>query len=207
MCRRGGYPLALLTSCEVWFAWFGVARIRQVEINTSHLLSVGHYHLNRQHRGDLDHTQSGKQMTSTTNRISLIVTLFFCILFLILAIAIKQWVCGGIFTTECSEAFPTDNPNQAVGGLIATAIILYCCCVIAEGCIWFFFKDNNWLPILNIVLSGIASIFTMAAILTYFNRNLPQNWSVLLGAIGFTLGWQVFFSMTVNFARGVTVGN
>lgn len=121
-------------------------------------------------------------------------TLVVTVLFLILAVAIEEWHCGGLLTETCRRAFQ-DNPNRAVIALLSTALILWIFVFVLDIIDWQI--EQSWIGILNIVISTCAAILAIAGILLYYNRN-TKRWSELLGAIGMTSGCAATINLVVN---------
>ena len=126
-----------------------------------------------------------------------VITTLFCLLFLILSIAVESWPCGGVFSNSC-QSDSVGYPTKSVGALICCSIILYIAAACIDLCQMYIHALDDYIRrILSysaIVICGVSSLFVVSAMLAFFNLYL-RSWSVMMSVIGMTLGCSITFQL------------
>ena len=109
---------------------------------------------------------------------------------LILALAIPKWPCGGNIFEVCSKtAGSLGSHYLAIGVLLIIAVLIFFV-VLTILIVVLFVPVPSWVSIISAVLSAIASIFAVAAVLLYTDK-ASVSWSPFLSIVGTTVGIQI----------------
>ncbi|KAH9280345.1 hypothetical protein ECG_06981 [Echinococcus granulosus] len=126
-----------------------------------------------------------------------VITTLFSLLFLILAVSLENWPCGGVFANSC-QVNPQNYALLPIGVLICISIILYAiaaCVDLAQT--YLHLRNDRVSRIVAYValgMSAIASLFVVSAMLAFFNLYMG-SWSIMLSVVGMTLGCSTTFQM------------
>lgn len=111
-------------------------------------------------------------------------------LFLILALAIPKWPCGGNIFDVCSKTNGTLGENYLTVGILLVVAILLMFVALVILLVMMFANAPSWVNIMAAVISIIASIFAVAAVLLFTDR-ASVSWSPLMAIVGTTVGIQI----------------
>ncbi|VDM30500.1 unnamed protein product [Hydatigera taeniaeformis] len=136
-------------------------------------------------------------MGSMLESIFFVITTLFSLLFLILAVSIESWPCGGVFANSCQVNLK-NYPILPIGVLICISIILYAiaaCMDLAQ--IYLHQLNDRVRHIVAYVALGtsvVSSLFVVSAMLAFFNLYMG-SWSIMLSVVGMTLGCSITFQL------------
>merc|ERR1719391_222222 len=110
-----------------------------------------------------------------------------------IAIGAPRWACGAVFGDGC-KGF---SYMQPVGALLLIAGMILV--IVTLLLILSIFKEIAMLQIVNAVLTGVAALFSFAAMVTYYSAPLLAPYSPFTGTIGMTLAMQLAITMIASF--------
>ncbi|KAM7535611.1 hypothetical protein Aperf_G00000098051 [Anoplocephala perfoliata] len=110
--------------------------------------------------------------------------------FLILALAIPKWPCGGNIFNVCSKITGTLGENYRTVGILLIVAIFLMFVVLIILIMMTFVNAPSWVSITSAVIAVIASAFAVAAVLLFTDK-ASVSWSPLMATIGTTLGIQI----------------
>nr|VZI09925.1 unnamed protein product [Spirometra erinaceieuropaei] len=123
----------------------------------------------------------------------LAVGLLLSLIFLILAVALQSWRCGGVLNS-CLNSLEKE-PYQIVGALLVSAILvnLVAVAVVIVDCI----TSRSWAMPVSLGLTWLGGILSLAAIAYYFAK-LDSTYCPLLAVIGMS------FAMAMAITTSIT---
>ncbi|KAL7061852.1 hypothetical protein AAHC03_01974 [Spirometra sp. Aus1] len=126
----------------------------------------------------------------------LTVGLLLSLLFLILAVALQNWRCGGVLTS-CLNSVEKES-YQIVGALLVCAILinLVALAVVIVDCV----TSRSWAMPVSLGLTWLGGIFALAAVAFYFAK-LDSIYCPLLAVIGMS------FAMAMAITTSITAIN
>nr|VZI53442.1 unnamed protein product [Spirometra erinaceieuropaei] len=128
----------------------------------------------------------------------LAVGLLLSLLFLILAVALQNWRCGGVLDS-CLNSVAKES-YQIVGALLVSAIlvILVAVAVVIVDCV----TSRSWAMPVSLGLTWLGGILSLAAVAYYFAK-LDSIYCPLLAVIGmsFAMAMAITTSITAIYVR------
>lgn len=112
------------------------------------------------------------------------------VFFLILSLAIPKWPCGGNIFDVCSKVVGTLGENYLTVGILIVIAILLMFVVLIVLLVMTFVHAPSWVNIIAAVVSIVASIFAVAAVLLFTDK-ASVSWSPLMAIVGTTVGIQI----------------
>ncbi|KAL5970221.1 hypothetical protein TSMEX_001963 [Taenia solium] len=119
-----------------------------------------------------------------------IVAVVMSIFFLILALAIPKWPCGGNIFDFCSKIGGTLGDHYLAIGVLLIIAVLLLFVVLVILLVVMFVSAPPWVNIIAAVISAVASIFAVAAVLLYTDK-ASVSWSPFMAIVGTTVGIQI----------------
>ncbi|KAL7061849.1 hypothetical protein AAHC03_01971 [Spirometra sp. Aus1] len=126
----------------------------------------------------------------------LAVGLLLSLLFLILAVVMQSWRCGGVLSS-CLNSVEKE-PYQIVGALLVCAILvnLVALAVVIVDCV----TSRSWAMPVSLGLTWLGGILSLAAIAYYFAK-LDSTYCPLFAVIGLS------FAMAMAITTSITIIN
>lgn len=116
-------------------------------------------------------------------QISYFIASFLASLFLLLAVVVPRWPCGGLF-----DACSYNDPTHFYLKTGISYIMALCCTVLIKVVIVFSMISNQgWMKVCVTILSVVASVISMGATIHFLVNSSSHEWSICLGTVATTL--------------------